>query len=322
MANTNCESCEALRQEVPSLIVNGFDDDMCQSLGNDTGLVASSGHDDCTDLNNLNDCLIGNQEEEVELYEVCDWKTFMKQFIPNLWTTLKAMICAICSIWTNIHCLYGSMKKLIDYLNATTQGTAFVRYYGQGAGQGVEWDLVEGEQHTIDLYMDADGSSTGSKEADRDYVVNIANCTNLLNFHQAGVSVFYYASDDPESLDNIRAKRAQHAAVRPLNASSELDKTNFNSFSWTTSGSVLIRKGTHIKVTGYVDHSTPIPDGDKDPVYRLHQFVMTWIPVNVENEIDEDTILSHLLRWHKQSSHTGSHPCTSCPAVPPRIILL
>lgn len=292
MANTNCEACEAIRQTDPNLIVNGFTDTECNSLKNDTGLSPTSGNNDCTDLDNLNDCLVGNGATEVEAYDVCDWKEFMKKFIPNVWTVLKGIICAICGLWTNIHCLYGSIGKLIETLNSTTQGTAFVRYYGQGAGQGVEWDLIEGEQHTINLYMDADGSSPGSRNADRDYVVNIANCTNLLNFHQAGVSVFYYASDDTESLDDIRTKRAQHAAVRPLNAASELDKTNFNSFSWTTSGSVLVRKGAHIKVTGYVDHSTPIPDGDRDPVYRLHQFVMTWIPINIDSSIDEDDILS------------------------------
>lgn len=291
MANISCEACEELRTNAPGLIVNGIDDTMVASLKNDTGLVASAGHNDCTDLNNMNDCLVGNQESEVELYEVCDWKTFMKQFIPNLWTTLKGIISAICGLWTNIHCLRKAITNLINELNSTTQGTAFVRYYGQGAGKGVEWDLVEGEQHTIDLYMNADGDSRGNKEADRDYVVNIANCTNLLRFHQAGVSVFYYASDDTESLDDIRAKRAQHAAVRPLNSSSELDKTNFNSFSWTTSGSVLVRKGTHIKVTGYVDHSTPIPGSSEDPVYRLHQFVMTWIPVNIDSSIDPSDIL-------------------------------
>lgn len=120
MANTNCEACESLRQTAPSLIVNGLDDDMCLSLQNDTGLNPSDDHTDCEDLNNLNDCLVGNMEDEVDLYAVCDWKPFMKKFIPNLWTTLKGIICAICGIWTNIHSLWMAsyMGIITLYVNS------------------------------------------------------------------------------------------------------------------------------------------------------------------------------------------------------------
>lgn len=112
MANYNCEACESIRQTDPNLIVNGIGDTEVASLKNDTGLSASSGHNDCTDLNNLNDCLIGNQEHELDGYEVCDWKTFMKRLIPNLWTTLKAIISAICGLWTNIHSLWSNINSL------------------------------------------------------------------------------------------------------------------------------------------------------------------------------------------------------------------
>ena len=74
MANVNCEACEAIRQTDPNLIVNGFTDTECASLKNDTGLSASSGNNDCTDLDNLNDCLVGNGATEVEASDVCDWK--------------------------------------------------------------------------------------------------------------------------------------------------------------------------------------------------------------------------------------------------------
>ena len=113
MAQINCSACEELRQNVPQLICNGFDDSMCESLQNNTGLNPSSGHNDCEDLNDLNDCLIGNQEAEVDLYEVCDWKTFMKQFIPNLWTTLKGIICAICGLWDRTDALCEITKAFV-----------------------------------------------------------------------------------------------------------------------------------------------------------------------------------------------------------------
>lgn len=119
MANISCTSCEDLRQRAPSLIVNGLDDTMVTNLKNDLGLVASDSVNDCTALNDMNDCLVGNEAEEVELYEVCDWKKFMKQFIPNLWTTLKAMIAAICGLWTNIHELWEQIM-LVSYVGILT----------------------------------------------------------------------------------------------------------------------------------------------------------------------------------------------------------
>ena len=112
MANYDCSACETLRTTDPNLVVNGFTDSECNYLKNDTGLAGNS--DDCTDLNLLNDCLVGNMEDEVDAYDVCDWKTFMKKFIPNVWTTLKGIICAICGLWalvSKIDCVIGAMGR-------------------------------------------------------------------------------------------------------------------------------------------------------------------------------------------------------------------
>lgn len=119
MAELNCSACEDLRQDAPNFINYGLTDNECASLGNDTGLNPSSGNNDCTDLNNMNDCLVGNTQEEVDAYEVCDWKQFMKLFIGNVWTVLKGIICAICGIWTNIHNLWKLTERidcLVDYM--------------------------------------------------------------------------------------------------------------------------------------------------------------------------------------------------------------
>ena len=112
MANLNCDACEELRQVDPMLMINGLGDTECASLQNDTGLVTTSGNTDCEDLNDMNDCLVGNMATEVDAYDVCDWKSFMKKFIPNLWTTLKGIICAICGIWTNVHNLWSRIANI------------------------------------------------------------------------------------------------------------------------------------------------------------------------------------------------------------------
>lgn len=108
----NCESCEELRHLDADMIVNGFDEENCASFQNDTGLVPTSGNNDATDLKLMNDCLIGNMDDEVEAYDVCDWKAFMHKFLPNLWTVLAAIICALQGLWTNVHKIWEDLAKV------------------------------------------------------------------------------------------------------------------------------------------------------------------------------------------------------------------
>ena len=114
MAEVYCEACQELRENLPTLVTEGLDNEMCTSLGNDTGLKPSLGHNDCTDLNTLNDCLIGNMVAELERYDSCDWKEFMANYASNDYTTTKALICVICGIWTNIHSLERRMTAVED----------------------------------------------------------------------------------------------------------------------------------------------------------------------------------------------------------------
>lgn len=116
MANYNCDACDQIRSTDPNLLVNGFTDTECTSLKNNTGLNPSSGHDDCDDLNNLNDCLVKSMDTEINSYNACSWKEFMKLFIGNLWTTLKAIICAVCGIWTNIKNIWNRITIIENKL--------------------------------------------------------------------------------------------------------------------------------------------------------------------------------------------------------------
>lgn len=135
MANINCSSCAELRETAPSLIVNGFDDTMCTSLENNTGLNPSSGNDNCTDLNNMNDCLVGNMDSEIDAYEVCDWKEFMHKFIPNVWTVLKGIICAVCGLWTRVQSFDSKQSAMCDLIAAQLRHP--VKIFGTTPNLGV-----------------------------------------------------------------------------------------------------------------------------------------------------------------------------------------
>lgn len=134
MATKNCAACDDLRTSASNLIVNGLGDTECVSLQNNTGLNPSSGHDDCTDLHNLNDCLVGNMEQEVDAYDVCDWKPFMKAFIPNAWTTIKGVICAVCGIWRVLQKHSCMLDKLSGEVLINIDGLTEAEL-----GSGVQW---------------------------------------------------------------------------------------------------------------------------------------------------------------------------------------
>ena len=239
MADMNCQACEELRQEVPQLLCNGFDESMCASLKNDTGLSPTSGNNDCTDLDNLNDCLVGNMAKEVDTYEVCDWKSYMKKFIPNLWTTLKAMICAICGIWTNIHNIMRLLTKLqceVDYL---FQGDDFkFSEYTQTstsylvAGKGVSFANVSASGVSGDVTLTYIAGGLGRLDGScKFYNADFHESVNVMNFDdndteahmstsgsRKGASIWHSTNQKPQGgsalVYEIRLLKSEYPQIR------------------------------------------------------------------------------------------------------------
>lgn len=118
MSVINCDSCANLREYAPSFVQNGTTDVIAASLKNNTGLnpALTVTHDNCDDLNDANDCLIGRMADEVEAYDVCDWKEFMGKFLPNQYELMKAIIANDCGMWSHI---YGACQLAKQLLNPT-----------------------------------------------------------------------------------------------------------------------------------------------------------------------------------------------------------
>lgn len=112
----NCAACDDLRETSPEFVTKGVTETVCTSLKNNTGLNPALDvlHDDEEDLNNVADCLIGNMTDEVEAYDVCDWKEFTRRLIPNIYNTIKALICSVIGLWQTIDCV---KQMMIDYSN-------------------------------------------------------------------------------------------------------------------------------------------------------------------------------------------------------------
>lgn len=111
MADNYCEACSELTTNHPYLELDGLTDDMCLSLQNDTGLSASVDGDDCSDLELLNDCLIGSERAKLEIADFCDWKDFTDGLLGNVQTMFKAFGCSVCGLWSNVHALWEFAKS-------------------------------------------------------------------------------------------------------------------------------------------------------------------------------------------------------------------
>ena len=213
----NCSACEDLRQTSADFTVNGLSEQMCASLGSNTGLSTSDDHDTCEDLNNLNDCLVGNMTKEVAAYPICDWKKFMKNFIPNLWTTLKAIICAFCGIWDRLEYLFCLIKYLFDgasfrIAEDSEEDSHLV------AGIGVDFGIRgKGAEHTSDvtlLYV-AGGFArlSGSLRCFAESYKDVHGNT------KSGNSVWALNDRLPsggELLLEIRVKKSEHPQIKKL----------------------------------------------------------------------------------------------------------
>lgn len=135
MANIQCDACENLRENAPNLIVNGFTDTECANLKVGKGLGGSG--DNCEDVSDMNDCFVGMMDNEVDAYDNCDWKKFMHNFIPNVWSVLKAIICWLCGLDCRVNTLYEGIKLKIS---EDDSGQSYIV-----AGKGVSF-LQEGTE--------------------------------------------------------------------------------------------------------------------------------------------------------------------------------
>lgn len=138
MREEYCDACYELEEGASNFIENGVTTSIANRLKNDKGFSSDSGVDtDCEALNLANDCLIGGMEDELENYDVCDIKTWLKESWANLHGVLKAMIMAICGLWTKVHCILSGLNTLLVQLTDTTQTSSFSAVTAYALSSGV-----------------------------------------------------------------------------------------------------------------------------------------------------------------------------------------
>lgn len=239
MATKNCAACSDLQDYAPEFVLNGVTDTVCTSLKNDTGFNPNNSRDDCTDLSDASDCLVGNMDDEIEAYDVCDWKTYMHNFVPNVYNMFKAFSCAVCGLWTNIHSLWTQTNANTCAITYLYNGKSFS--IGEDptagsyvvAGKGVSFLEVSSGNLSSDISMRyiAGGLIIGSGSLTI-HASNFTDAGSCYNFDDNGTEALKSSSrkgnslfSDPgtgrfasggELLYEIRIKKSQYPQIKSL----------------------------------------------------------------------------------------------------------
>lgn len=124
MAVTNkdiCKTCEDLQQHSPDFVANGVTDDMCSNLESNTGLM-NNGRENCTDLHNANDCLIGGIAEKATSYNPCDPNKMIEDLAKNTMHVIDMLICSDCGQWNEIKKIWDEIQKIWDAIEELQNG--------------------------------------------------------------------------------------------------------------------------------------------------------------------------------------------------------
>ena len=116
MSRLACDACDNLRENAADFVNAGVTSAICDSLHDNTGLNPNLSplHQNEEDLHDANDCLIGTMDEQVEMYQACDWKEYMHKFVRNLYETLKAIICSLGGIQDRQSDMCATVNALVD----------------------------------------------------------------------------------------------------------------------------------------------------------------------------------------------------------------
>lgn len=140
MAVTNkdiCKTCEDLQQYSPDFVANGVTDEMCSNLESNTGLM-NKGRENCTDLHNANDCLIGGIAEKATSYNPCDPNKMIEDLAKNTMHVIDMLICSDCGQWNEIKKIWDEIQKIWDAIEELQNGMS-----GQNANMNKMLSAVE-----------------------------------------------------------------------------------------------------------------------------------------------------------------------------------
>lgn len=116
-----CKACEDLQTYAPDFVIKGVTDEMCSNLESNTGLM-NKGRENCTDLHNANDCLIGGIAEKATSYNPCDPNKMIEDLAKNTMHVIDMLICSDCGQWNEIKKIWDEIQKIWDAIEELQNG--------------------------------------------------------------------------------------------------------------------------------------------------------------------------------------------------------
>lgn len=130
-SGSGCCNLNAMDEETPLEKIRNGDEDfcfieitdqICKNLQNDEGIHPSATHSntDCEDLTALNDLASAKLHNALMTLNMCDvdeYKCWLDSQVSWQWNVDKALICAICGLWKNIHDLWADLDKIWQNIN-------------------------------------------------------------------------------------------------------------------------------------------------------------------------------------------------------------
>lgn len=298
MREEYCEACETLETSAPTFVNDGVTNGISNRLKEDNGFGPGTKVDtDCEALNLANDCLIGGMGDELEKYDVCDIKTWIKLAWENLYTVLKAMIAAICGLWDKVHCILSGLKILLQQLTDTSQTSSFAAetHYAiaLGTGNGAHIPIYK-QQVIIPKVTDTLAQATDyaanttvvdevlTAQAGFPYIrstvtgpsyldevtypsdgVAIVGCCLYTSNTEVGkhiaVQVSFYTDKDTASLSFINTSRGMHYGFNPTTG-----MASGRAQSYTFSSAIKVKAGSHLRIFVHPDDDAYPRNGNNE----------------------------------------------------------
>lgn len=133
----NYTACEELCSSAPEFSQSGVTEAVEASLKNNTGFNPSLSvlKTNEEDMETALDCLIGRLPLEMESYENCDWKGFLKDTLERLYTFLQANNASVAGAWEKSDCDCEAIGERLTALEGTAESH-------QSAIEGLEEDTA------------------------------------------------------------------------------------------------------------------------------------------------------------------------------------
>lgn len=320
MRDEYCEACYDLEEGASNFIENGVTTSIANRLKDDKGFSSTNSVDtDCEALNLANDCLVGGMEDELENYDICDIKVWLKKSWSNLHSVLKAMIMAICGLWEKVHCILSGLKVLLTQLSKSDNFAGEVHYLN-AVGAGVTGIKTKEslKQYIVPTITDTaeqrsafsitttpvyDSNNVligythvGSGDQFRfpaDGVAIVGCCAVLYNPYNNDPSnrVVFYTSNSSSSTtpipDHTGSTMNSLVNSRGLHLGFHLLNCVIDTFSMPLCTAIPVTEGSYLRC--YVSQNQSVTDEDAGDV-MIHQIFCMFIP-NFSSALDVDKTL-------------------------------